>query len=404
MADYDLSQLSSRSFEHLLQALAAKVLGPGLSVFGDGPDGGREATFTGQVPYPFPGDNWDGYGVLQAKFRQRSGNVTNDGDWALTQLKSEIAKYLDPNNNLRKPDYFIYATNVVLTPVNTAGSKDRVEALLRDFKECLPLKGYDVWDYDKIRVFLDNNEDVRHAYTAWVTPGDVLSTILERLTPKTPNLKDTLYNFLQKELLSDEFVNLEQAGHDITERIPLAQVFVDLPVVDDFHRAGPLDLEDSTEYLLEESLSDSQQGGFIKDMLTVSAERLDPTSLATQTAGQGTEVRDSTPTRGRFVLVGGPGQGKTTVGQFICQIFRTSIISRAPQVLLSSETRQALSLIRNHCQEEKISLSLVPRFPFRIVLNEFASTLSSPSFPHINSLLSFLAHQIHKENRPRRFC
>ena len=233
MPDYDLSRLSSRSFEQLLQALAAKVLGPGVGIFGDGPDGGREATFHGKVPYPFVGDSWDGYGVLQAKFRQRSGNVTQDGDWAVTQLKSEIKKHFEAGNNLRKPDYFIYATNVVLTPASGQGSKDRVEQVLKDFKDRLPLKGYDIWDYDKIRVFLDDNQEVRRTYTAWITPGDVLSEILERLAPNKSDLQTTLHNFLQKELLSDEFVNLEQAGHDVDERISLAQVFVDLPIVDE---------------------------------------------------------------------------------------------------------------------------------------------------------------------------
>ena len=396
MTDYDLSQLSSRSFEQLLQALAAKVLGPGLGIFGDGPDGGREATFHGKVPYPFVEDSWDGYGVLQAKFRQRSGNVREDGDWAVTQLKSEIKKYLDAESNLRKPDYFIFATNVVLTPVSGRGSRDRVEAVLKDFKDRLPLKGYDIWDYDKIRVFLDDNQEVRRTYTAWITPGDVFSEILERLTPKTPNLETTLHNFLQKELLSDEFVNLEQAGHAVDERIPLAQVFVDLPVVDEPHMEDALDVEDGSVYRFADHFRDSPDGGFIKDMLAVSSERLDPQSLASNTIGQRTRPRHSLPMRGRFVLIGGPGQGKTTVGQFICQIFRASIISRRPQVLLSAETQRALSLIRKHCHEEDINLSLVPRFPFRIVLNEFASALSSDSLPKINSVLSFIAHHIHK--------
>ena len=396
MTDYDLSQLSSRSFEQLLQALAAKVLGPGLGIFGDGPDGGREATFHGKVPYPFVDDSWDGYGVLQAKFRQRSGNVTQDGDWAVTQLKSEIKKYLNVDNNLRKPDYFIYATNVVLTPVKRQGSRDRLEAVLEDFKDRLPLKGYDIWDYDKIRVFLDDNQEIRRAYTAWLTPGDVLSEILERLAPKTPNFQTTLHNFLQKELLSDEFVNLEQAGHDVDERISLAQVFVDLPVVDEPHREDAIDVDDGTDYRFEDHVRDSPDRGFIKDMLAVSSERLDPQSLASNTNGQRPRDRHSSPMRGRFVLIGGPGQGKTTVGQFICQIFRASIISRRPQALLSAETQRALSLISNHCQEEDIDLSLVPRFPFRIVLNEFASALSSDSLPQINSVLSFIAHYIYK--------
>ena len=84
------------------------------------------------------------------------------------------------------------------------------------------------------------------------------------------------------------------------------------------------------------------------------------------------------------------------MGQFICQIFRASIISRLSPVLLSAETQRALSLISKHCKEEDIDLSLVPRFPFRIVLNEFASALSSDSLPQINSVLSFIAHYIRK--------
>ena len=163
MPDYDLSRLSSRSFEHLIQALAAQVLGPGIVVFGDGPDGGREATFERTVPYPTPIDGWNGYGIVQAKYRQRPGNTQQDGNWAVNQLKDELRKYTDPNSHLRKPDYFIYATNVILTPVGQTGSKDRVLEVLEDFKGNSSLKDYAVWDYDQLRAFLDLCEGVRNA-------------------------------------------------------------------------------------------------------------------------------------------------------------------------------------------------------------------------------------------------
>lgn len=45
--DYDLNRLGPREFEHLVQALALKHLGNGVQVFGDGPDGSREAAFDG---------------------------------------------------------------------------------------------------------------------------------------------------------------------------------------------------------------------------------------------------------------------------------------------------------------------------------------------------------------------
>ena len=145
VADYALSRLSHRSFEHLVQALAVKTIGPGIVVFGDGPDGGREATFERKVAYPDDLDPWDGYGVVQAKFLQRPSGTPKDGDWAVDQLKAELGKYLDSDKNLRQPDYFIFATNAVLTPVNERGSKDRAVALLEEFKENSSLKGYAIW-------------------------------------------------------------------------------------------------------------------------------------------------------------------------------------------------------------------------------------------------------------------
>jgi len=43
----DLTGLGPQGFERICQALAVRVLGPGIAVFGDGPDGGREASFQG---------------------------------------------------------------------------------------------------------------------------------------------------------------------------------------------------------------------------------------------------------------------------------------------------------------------------------------------------------------------
>ena len=319
MVDYDLSKLSSRSFEHLVQSLAAKVIGPGIVVFGDGPDGGREATFDGEVPYSTDGNLWDGYGVFQAKFLTRSRGSKEDGDWAIAQLDRELAKYSEPKSELRIPDYFVFATNVVLTAVKDAGSKDKVLARLEDFRKKHSLQAYDVWDYDKIRVLLDNNDDVRRGYAAFVTAGDVLSQIIGRLNLQTPDFGETLCNFLQKELLSDEFVRLGQAGYGSDDRIPLARVFVDLHTRRELLGGGARDGDLGDEYDYEDNSFEPEHEGFIKQILTVSAERLDPRSLADQPLGQYPETGENQLSKGRFVLIGGPGQGKTTVGQFVCQ-------------------------------------------------------------------------------------
>ena len=394
MPDYDLSRLSPRSFEQLVQSLAARVLGPGIVVFGDGPDGGREATFDRKVPFPTPDDNWDGYGVVQAKYRQRLGNTQQDGNWTVDQLKDELQKYTNPGSTLRKPDYFIYATNVVLTPAHEKGSKDRTIAVLEEFKKQSSLKEYAIWDYDQIRAFLDAYEDVRNAYSAFITPGDVLAKIISRLSPSPVDMYDTLVMFLEKELLSDECVNLEQAGHNVDERIPLATVFVDLPTHDESAGFRTQVLANIDVGIGDIDLSDRPGAGFIKDILAASSECLDPTSLGTTVISNDLDSSGPRESRGRFVLVGGPGQGKTTLTQFICQIFRTSIISGKPENTLAPEIKKALTTIQDHCGIEEINHSVVPRFPFKLILNDFAKALSNSSTSHVNSVLGYLSRQI----------
>ena len=396
MPDYDLSRLSNRSFEHLVQALAARVLGPGIVVFGDGPDGGREATFERKVSYPSSVDGWDGYGVVQAKYRQRSRETQQDGSWAVDQLKEELGKYTDPESKLRKPDYFIFATNVVLTPVLNKGSKDRAVAVLEEFKNQSPLKDYAIWDYDQIRTFLDAYEDVRKAYTAFVTPGDVLAKIISQLGPSPADMHETFVRFLEKELLSDECVKLEQAGHNVDDPIPLATVFVDLPTLDESAGLRAQILEDTDVDFGNPHPPVHHGEGFIKEILAASSELLDPTSLGTSVISNNLDPAVPRGSRGRFVLIGGPGQGKTTLAQFLCQIFRASIISGKPTNTLSPETESALATIQDHCDLEGINHMVVPRFPFKLVLNDFATALSNSSTSQVNSVLGYLSRQIEK--------
>src|SRR6185369_14175592 len=93
MGNYDLTGLSTGSFESLIQALIVRILGAGAMIFGAGPDGGREATYEGRVNYPSDAEPWNGYIVAQAKFRQRLTDRKTDKDWALDQLRGELDKY-----------------------------------------------------------------------------------------------------------------------------------------------------------------------------------------------------------------------------------------------------------------------------------------------------------------------
>ena len=380
MPDYNLYGLSTRSFEQLIQSIAANVIGPGTVVFGDGPDGGREAVFDGKTQYPSLTDPWDGYVVVQAKFRQRPQGVETDGSWALGQLSKELKKFTSKKRNLRRPEYYIFCTNVVLTPPEKAGSKDRSYILLEQHATKHGLKGFAIWDCDQIRTYLDNLPGIRQAYQAWITAGDVLAAVCHAVQWSHPDFETVMTTFLQKELLADQYVNLEQAGHAADERTPMARVFMDLPAVAQPSGEPPNEETGGKRHL---------PPGFVQDILTAGAQRV---SVLTHSSVS-PNSQDGDVLAGRFVLVGGPGQGKTTVSQFICQLHRASILSARSSTILSREARAALDEIGLCCRSGDTPWPTCRRFPVRIVLNHFAKELSS-QHDGSGSLISYVARRI----------
>ena len=146
----DLTALGPQGFERLCQALATYVLGPGIIVFGDGPDGGREATFAGLRHYPARETPWAGHGVLQAKFKQRLLGTGGDTTWLRKQLKAELAAWADSGSRRvrdgQRPEYLIMATNIPLSAVPHTGGKDRINSLIAEFAPAIGLKDWRIWD------------------------------------------------------------------------------------------------------------------------------------------------------------------------------------------------------------------------------------------------------------------
>jgi len=370
--DYALANLSPRSFEHLVQTLALKYFGLGGIVFGDGPDGGREATFAGETKYDTGNGPWTGYVVLQAKFRQKPLGAPSDGDWLHKELRSELSEFTKQDSPRQKPDYYLLVTNVVLTPPQDTGSKDKAFQLLRtanlDLIEC------DIWDYDKLRALLDLAPEITRRYAAWITAGDVLHAVVQQIDRAIPNFDRTLSRFLQNEIWIDQYANLEQGGHNPEERVPMARVFVDLPVAD------------------PSKTDDADSGSpFIAAVLETARERLAPSCVATDGDSPAGD-RGTKPLPGRSVLIGGPGQGKTTLGQFVCQLFRASILLGRDEPSVDPDVLAVARNVEAWCQKDGYELPAVRRFPLRVALSELAAELARDSA--VSTLLDYIAHRI----------
>ena len=135
---YTLNNLGARNFEHLVQALSKKIIGEGVSIFGNGSDGQREATFKGKAPYPSSSESWDGYWIIQAKFKEPNTKKA-DYLWLKECFESEMSAF--KNKKLagkQLPDNYLFFTNIVLTPVAEKGIKDKIDSIAEHYKTLIP--------------------------------------------------------------------------------------------------------------------------------------------------------------------------------------------------------------------------------------------------------------------------
>lgn len=422
--------LDHRLFEHVVQGLALGEISTMVIPFGDGPDGGREATFEGSTHYGTPA--WNGYGVIQAKFRVSPKDAGDNARWLCGLLKKELRKYTRQRNPLRMPDYLIIATNINLSGAIGRGKntgkaigKDAVLKVLNDFREANHLKAVELWDYEKICRLLDRDENagVRRTHMAWILPSDVLSELFKSLEIRKRGHYNIVLSYLQRELFNDQFAMLEQAGHSADDKIPLAQVFIDLPTIPD---VGQVELKaiQGKRY----GLGKSSQPRFVARVIADSnlpmrpansGISVSPPDSALPTQASDSDLPESVPDSdeggdswdrpeegngdwdrpedgngtwilhaaspiprkhlraGRYVLIGGPGQGKTTVGQYICQLFRCALLADIPEHKLEDRIPPILADIAEQWRESGGELPVARRLPFRIVLSQFAKSLDS---------------------------
>jgi hypothetical protein len=136
------------------------------------------------VPYPSSADPWDGFGIVQAKFKERILGTGTDTAWLRRQVRAELDAWADPGkarvSQGRRPDYLIVATNVPLSGVPGSGGKARIDKLISDYASQIGLKDWRVWDAGQITAFLNAYPDVRRAFAALITPSEILAQLRDR--------------------------------------------------------------------------------------------------------------------------------------------------------------------------------------------------------------------------------
>lgn len=354
---YDLSRLGSARFEHLVQALAIAHLGPGIRVFGSGPDGGREATFDGEI-HMEPGGTWNGYGVIQAKYKERLTTTAVDQAWFFQQLTSELDAWVKPTTKRRtKPEYLLIVTNVALTPVAESGGLDRLDDVFthyRDLVEKRPdgsvkliglpgLKGYHVWHAEQVERLLEGSGEIRRTYADLILPGDVLSRLYAQVTDSDERSAHAWIGHISRTLRNDIAVELGESGDSTNSPLPLAEIAVDLPA------------------------AFAHRGGEPTHALAMLVERADQVLLPTLTPAA----------RDRVVVLGGPGSGKSTLSRLLCQLYRVALVhDDSAHGRVAPQVRAQAKQIRDEFNQEGLPTPSLHRLPVRVVLSKFADAVT----------------------------
>jgi hypothetical protein len=276
------------------------------------------------------------------KFRTRPEGVAADAGWLREQTRRELERWEAPDSKrskARRPEYLIIATNVVLSPAAESGGIDAFTRLMEQWSDRLGLRGWAVWHYDHLGRLLDGHADVRRAYAALITPGDVLARLHDMLDGAAPDLGEVMRRHAAKELLAEQWVRLGDAGDATNSKLTLGSVAIDLAATRP-NNEQPVDV---AAYVIRHGDA----------VLRPTAGRRQPISM---------------------VVVGGPGQGKTTISQLITQAYRAALLQPSEQPL-GADAEALLTSLTSDLQAIGLPTPSSRRWPIRVELAAYADAI-----------------------------
>lgn len=366
---YDLTKLDETSFEHLANFLALRVLGAGHTGFGPGADGGRDGYFEGEAPYPSDANRWSGRWYLQAKYH-RPHLSKNPQKWLLARIKEEVDEFGDPRKKREWPDNWIIVTNIEPSGIPETGAFDRARELVTERNSELA-KRFHIWGGAKVIQLLILYSDIAEYYAHFLTPGHVLTHLYKHLNDAQASTRSIIRHFVVTNFNEQQFTKLDQAGSTMDTRPGIHRLFTDLPF-----RCKAANVEGmSIQNLAQASAQNHRIESRISDL---------PRWLAWRRS----------PKRARvWFIKGGPGQGKSTVTQYLAQIQRACLILGADAPSATPQQIETAKEIRDTATNSNL-WPLAPRVPVYVELKDFAKWFGERQPDAPRGILTFLCDRL----------
>lgn len=339
--EYQFEGLGPDRFQQFCQALLAQLY-PNVTCFPIAqPDGGRDAVVV------FDEFASSSFSVFQVKYVRRPFAEAAPHQWLLDIIAQELPKIkeLIPKG----ADKYYLLTNISGTAHLDAGSIDKVNALLQ--RE-IPISA-ECWWRDDLSRRLDSMPDLRWAYPELITGLDLLKQLIESgLTENIERRLGTIKAFVRDQYEIEKEVRFKQV--ELQNR--LQDLFIDVPITlrdsgsDKARHLFHAILHRMTWEYYETEDTDPHTARTLY-------ERDENSYLGAATFFLHPIVQKHIPV---VVLEGAPGQGKSTITQYICQVHRMRLLSESADYEAISEQHKSASL----------------RLPLRVDLRDLATWLS----------------------------
>lgn len=346
---YLYERLGPERFQEFCQALLVKDY-PDLHCFPVAqPDGGRDAMSR-------DGGDAGEMTVVQVKFRRSDENPS--AAWMIDALKGELPKIKTLIK--RGARRYIMVTNASATAHLDTGRHDRVQQWLADNVD-IPAEVY--WRDELDRRVDGAGSTLKLSYPSILTGDDALTLIIAaQMGPARERIARTLKAFVGEQFRKDEEVKFRQV--DLTNS--LLDLFVDVPV-----DLGDVMFDREVSEVDPEVFAALQQlmRAWLEEETEMSPEAREERMWYGPAANTADVLLDGRLQSGMpwVILQGAPGQGKSTLAQYVCQVHRARLLGKEEFLKRIPESHSTAAF----------------RLPMKVDLRDFAAYLDGQ--PYLNA-------------------
>lgn len=201
------------------------------------------------------------------------------------------------------------------------------------------------WDISIIEQILNQKKDIVAGYASYLKDAGDREQLFTDGQNKTMNVME---RYLEKCFMEDQISRMEQAGSVTNEKIALQKVFVDLEVFPENSRP---DLDEGAMLFVERMIRRGNEVNRYRD------------------SGDGEDKAENEYERNGYVLLGTAGQGKSTVCQYLMQIYRATYLNQAGR----GRTRREVAAFLEEYAKGSGREVRCSRIPIHIVMKEYAA-------------------------------